>query len=298
MLRGRRPGQEQEQGQARVSTGQPSGNLWSFLCPTQAQLDECRTKFCNSACGKIVNGITTPVVAFSGGLFTPLCPPDAISNAALAASADSVDGAAARIKKDEADAKARRANVRYLGTVNCRRYPEAEKALINALRTDHNECVRLEAAMALGSGCCCTKRTIEALALSASGSDKDGNPPEESPRVRHMANASLLHCLEHGTFPASEGPAEKPPESPEPKVAEEPRPVDRPALNFLQARYLQDNAQRIAPRPVAPTPAPAKTVAAPEAPAARPGKGLFDIISRAYAQSHPSQDQLPQPPAP
>jgi len=67
--------------------------------------------------------------------------------------------------------------------------------LINALRTDRNECVRLEAAYALGRGCCCNKLTIEKLRLTVEGSDKDGNPPETSMRVRAAAAAALNHCL-------------------------------------------------------------------------------------------------------
>ena len=37
------------------------------------------------------------------------------------------------IQADEAGAKAHRANVRYLGTVDCRYWPEATEGLINAL---------------------------------------------------------------------------------------------------------------------------------------------------------------------
>src|SRR5262249_48040084 len=74
-------------------------------------------------------------------------------------------------------------------------WPEAGDALIVALRTDKNECVRWEAAMALGSGCCCKKETVEALNISASGSDKDGNPSENSERVKAAALFSLQKCL-------------------------------------------------------------------------------------------------------
>lgn len=49
--------------------------------------------------------------------------------------------------------------------------------------------------MALGSGCCCTKKTIAGLTHCVSGESKDGNPPERSERVREAAMAALEHCL-------------------------------------------------------------------------------------------------------
>src|SRR5262249_29487967 len=154
----------------------------------------CKLHFCNSAVGKVFTSLLTPVSVLSGGLVGSCCP--ATQTAAdLAQPADSPTGAAARIKADEAAAAARRADVRYLGTVDCRRWPEAEAALINALRADRNECVRLEAAWALNRGCCCTRKTIEALALTVSGSERDGNPVESSERVRAAAAASLGNCL-------------------------------------------------------------------------------------------------------
>jgi len=103
--------------------------------------------------------------------------------------------AAQKIKADEAQAKARRAAIKYLGTVDCHYFPEAEKALIGGLLNDRNECVRLEAALALGHGCCCTKKTIEALQVTVSGSNKLGNPGETSERVKAAAFAALQRCL-------------------------------------------------------------------------------------------------------
>ncbi|HZZ82799.1 MAG TPA: HEAT repeat domain-containing protein, partial [Gemmataceae bacterium] len=102
-------------------------------------------------------------------------------------------GAAARIKKDEADAQARRQAVRYLGTVDCSRWPEAEAALINALRGDRNECVRLEAALALRNGCCCTVKIRRALEMTIIGK-ADKFPPERSERVKAAAADALAHC--------------------------------------------------------------------------------------------------------
>ena len=96
---------------------------------------------------------------------------------------------------DEAEPRSGRAAVRYLGTVDCHYWPEAEDALVASLRGDRNECVRWEAAMALGSGCCCTKKTIEALTIVTSCSDRDGAPKETSNRVHAAAAAALDHCL-------------------------------------------------------------------------------------------------------
>jgi len=105
------------------------------------------------------------------------------------------EATAAKIKASEADAKARVAAVEYLGTVDCSRWKEATKALVNALRADTNECVRYAAARVLNSGCCCNKNTIEALKICVAGEDKDGNPPETSFRVKGAAFSALQNCL-------------------------------------------------------------------------------------------------------
>src|SRR5207302_6302538 len=107
---------------------------------------------------------------------------------------DSAEGSAAQIKKSEAEAKARREAIRYLGTVDCNYWPNAKAALISGLRGDPNECVRYEAALALLRGCCCNKMIMEALKHSANGSDKDGFPAEDSWRVREAASEALAHC--------------------------------------------------------------------------------------------------------
>ncbi len=86
--------------------------------------------------------------------------------------------------------------MRYLGTVDCARWPEATEALKNALRKDRNECVRLEAALALLNGCCCNLETIEALKNSAAGEFKtDPNPVERCDRVRAVAAEALARCI-------------------------------------------------------------------------------------------------------
>jgi len=164
----------------------------------------------------------------SGGLIPPFCP---LTPSAAQLADPGAEGAAAAIMLDEAGAKARRAAVRYLGTVDCHYWPEAEDALVAALRGDRNECVRWEAALALGRGCCCTKKTIEALTIVVSCSDRDGAPKETSHRVHAAAAAALDHCLECyasvATAPAGEKPIERttppvetiPPPTPQPSAA-------------------------------------------------------------------------------
>ena len=124
-------------------------------------------------------------------------------------------GAAAEGKKDAAEAKARQMDVRYLGTLDCRYYPNASKGLSDALRTDPSECVRFEAASALSRGCCCNKITLAALEASVSGMELDGNPAERSVRVRCTAAIALEKCLACYVSPASE------PEPVDPKKGQE-----------------------------------------------------------------------------
>jgi hypothetical protein len=168
-------------------------NLWTFLCPPPEKMAACKAYFCASPLGTMFNNGMAPLSALSGGLLPSCCPPYLAAD--LLKPSDSPEGAAAQIKKDEAEAKARRAAVRYLGTVDCHYWPEAQEALVNALRADRNECVRLEAAWALGRGCCCTRFIIKELAICVEGSDADGNPSETSDRVRAAAQGALAHCL-------------------------------------------------------------------------------------------------------
>ena len=221
------------------------GNLFSFLCPTAAQKEEWKECFCNSPFGKIFGAMAQPVGVFSGGLIGNCC---ALPSAAeLALPPESAGGAAARIKADEAAAAARRADVRYLGTVECNRWPEAEAALINSLRGDRNECVRWEAAMAFARGCCCSPRTVAALSLTVVASDRDGFPPERSERVRIAAGVALDHCLQclapHIPVPLA------PPEAqvlPTPKVLPKKKEVPED-----QERRAQDEVQKLTDRYIA-----------------------------------------------
>jgi hypothetical protein len=206
-----------------VPAPKPTGKIGNLI----TTCEYCRAKLCNSTLGQLLNNSLKPVGVFSGGLVPSLCPPNNVNPADMLKPADSVEGAAARIKADEAAAAKRRADVRYLATVDCHYWPEAQDALINALRADRNECVRWEAAMALGSGCCCTPKVVVALSIAVSGSEEDGNAGETSERVRAAAHASLAHCLTclEPKLPAVEpAPVEGPKPEPKPEVPPEPKP--------------------------------------------------------------------------
>jgi HEAT repeats len=176
-----------------VAAPPPTVTLWSFLGISKPQIDVCRLKVCNSPLGQLMNNTTKPLNALGGGMLGSCCP--AINPADLLKPPDSAEGLAARIKAEEADAKARRAAVRYLGTVDCRWFPEAEEVLISSLRKDRNECVRWEAALVLNRGCCCTKKVVAALTESVNGGKKIGPVPECSDRVKAAAAIALEHCL-------------------------------------------------------------------------------------------------------
>jgi hypothetical protein len=166
--------------------------IWQKLGLSKDQKEFCKRKLCATPLGQLINNSKSQLTVLSGGLIPPFCP--TTPSAADLADPGAV-GAASAIQADEAGAPKRRAAVRYLGTVDCHYWPEAEDALVASLRGDRNECVRWEAAMALGSGCCCTKKTIEALTIVTSCSDRDGAPKETSNRVHAAAAAALDHCL-------------------------------------------------------------------------------------------------------
>jgi hypothetical protein len=163
--------------------------------------EDCKRRLCATPLGAMLNNMTKPLSAMSGGIIPNFCPE---KPGAEELAKPGSEGAAANIKKDAVEAKARRSAVRYMGTVDCRYYPEAEGALIAALRTDGIECVRWEAALVLGKGCCCSKKIIEALTHAVSCSEKDGNPAERSERVRFAACLALERCLACYSEPVEE----------------------------------------------------------------------------------------------
>jgi hypothetical protein len=103
-------------------------------------------------------------------------------------------GTAAKILREERDARVRQAAVKYLGTLESLTRPEIEEVLIASLRADRNETVRWAAALALSQGNCCTKRIAAALQICASGSQQDGNAAETSERVQKAARLALDVC--------------------------------------------------------------------------------------------------------
>src|SRR5439155_7727994 len=138
-----------------------------------------------------MNSMTRPMSTFTGGvvpLFCPIMPND------KDLAKPGVAGAAAAAQKEALEAKARRDAVRFLGTLDCRYFPDAAAQLAAALRTDSSECVRYEAALVLGHGCCCTEVTVKALEASVSGTEMDNAPAERSVRVRCAAAIALEKC--------------------------------------------------------------------------------------------------------
>jgi hypothetical protein len=233
-----------------------------MICLSDEQKEKCKAKFCKSALGRLVSNSLRPFSALTGGLLpNSICPtPDQANPRDLQQPADSALGAAARIKQDEAGAKERANAVRYLATVSCKIYPEAEEALINSLRADHNECVRLEAARALGSGCCCTKKTVAALLITVNGTDTDGNPAECSDRVKALAYLALTRCLpcvrdaqpgeqkeKPGSSPAAPNQLGPTPSTPTPTPTTPPQNPNAPGRLTLSSYYRTlDQAQTLA----------------------------------------------------
>ncbi len=176
-------------------------------------LKASKAKLHASPLGKLMCNALKPLSALTGGVVPAAHPPSPADMAKPGAA-----GTAAKIKADQFFAKERRAYVRYLGTADCHWYPDVIPSLIGALRADRSECVRFEAALALGNGCCCNKATIEALTICTTGSEKDGNPGERSLRVRTAAYVALQNCLANhppppptpGEFPATPQPSLEP----------------------------------------------------------------------------------------
>lgn len=178
-----------------------AGEKVGFIKRLCQGLDECKRKLCKSPAGKLLNGMTAPLTAMTGGVIPPFCPlmPDAKDLAK-----PGVAGAAAAAQKEALEAGERKAAVRFLGTLDCRYFPDAAVKLANALRGDSSECVRYEAALVLNRGCCCTELTVKALTASVSGTDADGFPAERSLRVRCAAALALEKCTSCWTPPPSD----------------------------------------------------------------------------------------------
>lgn len=170
---------------------------------------KCKAKLCSCPLGQMITNAGKPLNNALGGLLCPPCCPP-VKEDDLKKPSTLPDGACAKIMQEELDMPKRRKAIQCLARADCHWWPEAEAALIGGLRADRNECVRLEAAKALAQGCCCTRKTIEALLIVATSSKKDGNPSENSERVKAMALLALQHCLQ--TYVEEDEP--KPPELP------------------------------------------------------------------------------------
>jgi hypothetical protein len=178
---------------------------------TPAQKAQIKACICGSPIGKLLNNMLMPIGMMSGGLIGPICPgPNTPNPADLAKSPTSAQGAAAKIKADEAQAGAKIAALEYLATVDCRYYPEAGAAMIAGLRAEKNECVRIAAAKALASGCCCSAKVVKALTICVNCSTSDGFPPEASELVRAYAYVALERCLRKCIETEPETPPEPP----------------------------------------------------------------------------------------
>ena len=84
----------------------------------------------------------------------------------------------------------------FLGTIDCHWYPEAEAGLVAVCGSIGANVSAGRRRAGLARGCCCTKTTMEALAVCVSGSERDGNPAENSLRVQLVAFEAL-----HGVSP-------------------------------------------------------------------------------------------------
>ncbi len=195
----------------------PRVGLFGRVRRSPEQRAQRLANFAKSPLGQMVNALLKPAEALTGGILKPV---GANDPAKQKLPADSAGGAAAKIAADGAEAKAKIADLEFLSKQDCRRYPEAEAAILNALRAERSECVRWAAAKALLSGCCCTPKVMKALTVVVTMSDKDGNLAEESERVRMTALLALEKCL-NTCQPAK---AEEPPEKPAPKEKEKEKP--------------------------------------------------------------------------
>lgn len=143
----------------------------------------------NSPLGQLVGGLRKPLSTITGGLVPSEKMPSAEDQ-----KQDGPGGTAAQVKAAQLEAPKRQAAIGQLQGVDVRYHPEAETALIAALRTDPSECVRYEAALVITSLPVCTQALADALQVCVEGSHRDGNPAELSPRVRIQAEIALDHC--------------------------------------------------------------------------------------------------------
>lgn len=208
--------------------------LGQFLGLSYPQREYRQRRLARTPFGQLRERVQTPLSKLTGGLIPPF-PPQTPSLAEL--QAPGPVGAAAKVKLDRETAADRIKAVEYLGTVDCHYWPEAEDALVGALRADRNEWVRLAAAQTLGKGCCCTKKTITALTMVVSCSMEDGNPVEKSPQVIAAAQAALDRCLAMACACEPALPVEAEPAAPATEQPRQEQPRELPESGAIQAAY-------------------------------------------------------------
>ncbi|OWK45455.1 hypothetical protein [Fimbriiglobus ruber] len=110
----------------------PGGpTIWSKLGISQDQQEYCRRKTCGTPYGQMMSTLVNPLSNLTCGIILQYCP-------ALPSLAQLMDpgaiGAASKVKMDRAGCQERIKAIKYLATVDCHYWPEAEEALIGALR--------------------------------------------------------------------------------------------------------------------------------------------------------------------
>ncbi|MCH7688875.1 MAG: hypothetical protein IH899_19695 [Planctomycetes bacterium] len=181
------------------------------------------------------------------------------------AAVDGVKGLASKIKAGQVDAKNRVVAIKFLGTVDCAAYPDAQVMLIDSLKNDPSERVRLEAAKAIkeqfGRGkdeglsaiftsrrekrrydhCrgCCGEDALNALSEVAYERDETGCHLEPSERVRKEAREALTVCVSCCSEQSAEMPIE-PQEEETPGTPSEEKTTDNtPLLSPVQRDLTQ-----------------------------------------------------------
>ncbi|QDU63418.1 hypothetical protein Pan216_42980 [Planctomycetes bacterium Pan216] len=196
-------------------------SLAGLLKKLPSCLAKAKAALCASCLGQMIDAMLAPINMATGGCINCCNKPPNKQQLAQPGAA----GTCAQITKDSIDAAERIESIRCMASADCNYWPEIEKAFIESLRADRNECVRLYAAIALGNGCCCTEKTVKALKLTATGGDSDGNPAEASPRVRAAALQAMNNCTRFYGILAPQEPPEKP------SGAEPPSPVPTPGAS-------------------------------------------------------------------
>jgi len=174
-------------------------------------------------------------------LFTPKLMRKPFAGAAV----DGVKGLASKIKAEQVDVKNRVVAIKFLGTVDCAAFPQAQELLIDSLKNDPSERVRLEAAKAIkeqfGRGkdeglftsrrekrrydhCrgCCGEDALNALSEVAYERDETGCLLEPSERVRKEVREALAVCVSCCSEQSQEIPIEPQEETPDAPSEETP----------------------------------------------------------------------------